>query len=76
MLTLMTRVESSLLVLFLILPTLFLLLPSFVGALIVIGALSCHFLGRCKHGSLNLVVVPVMIFHHSLNLDFMRGSVG
>ena len=54
-------------------PALLLLLPSFFGALSVISALSCHFLGGSRH--LSLRVVPAMIFHRSLSLDFVCGGV-
>ena len=33
-------------------------------------------LGRSGYGSLSLRFVPAIIFHHSLGLDFVCGSVG
>ena len=61
------------LILFLVLPTLLLLLLSFFKALSGISALSGHFLGGSRY--LSLGVVPAMIFHCSLSLDFVCGGV-
>ena len=49
---------------------LFLLLvfPGLIGRL--------RILGRSRHGSFSLGFVPTMIFHHSLGLDLVCGSVG
>ena len=65
--------DEILLVLFLILPAFLLLFLSFLGALNVISALSCHFLGGSRHFSLG--VVPTMIFHGSLSLDFVCSNL-
>ena len=63
-----------LLIFFLVTSALLLLLPNFLGALSVISALSCHFLGGSRH--LSLGVDLAMIFHRSLGLDFVCGGVG
>ena len=56
-----------------VLPAFLLLFLSFLGALSVISVLSCHFLNGSRY--LNLWVVPTMIFHCSLSLDFVCSSV-
>ena len=46
----------------------FLVLPGFIGRLGILGG--------SRHGSLSLRFIPVMIFHYSLSLDLVCGSVG
>ena len=57
----------------LVLSALFLSFLSFLGALSIISALNCHFLGRSRH--LSLGVVPAMIFYYFLSLDFVCSGV-
>ena len=47
---------------------LLLVLPSLIGRLGILGG--------SRHGSLSLGFVPAMIFHCSLSLDLVCGSVG
>ena len=47
---------------------LLLVLPGLIGRLGILGG--------SRHGSLSLGFVPAIIFHHSLSLDLVCGSVG